>query len=109
MCIDETNHSRSPSGDECGSRSKILVNPNILLLDLWFPKDSGIHTIGLHSLNPFKVMPVVHIYNFNVKDNTKLKIRPGWVDGLSLARGKWGLGGQDHCVDVHVCVREGRG
>ena len=53
-------------------------------------------------------MPPVFIYNANVQDKSKLKLRPGWVEGLPAAQGEYEFGdGMIHSVDSHVSVRKG--
>jgi hypothetical protein len=50
-------------------------------------------------------MPVVYIHDSTVKDKVKLKLKPGWVKGLHVATGQWGLG-QEDTVDGCVCVQK---
>ena len=108
--IDETNHSKGSSGDKGGSRSKSLINPHIPRADSRFAKDSGNHTTGCYGSNPLEPMPSAFIYGSGVKDKSKLKLRPGWVEGLPVARGKYGFGdGRVHAIDSHVSVRKGGG
>jgi hypothetical protein len=73
-----------------------------------FAKDSGNHTTGCYGTNPLEAMPAVYIYDSNVKDKAKLKLKAGWVKGLPVATGQWGFG-REHTVDAHVCVRKGGG
>ena len=108
--IDETNHSKDSSGGKGGSRSKILINPHIPRAGSRFAKDSGNHTTGCYGSNPLEPMPPVFIYDSGVKDKSKLKLRPGWVEGLPVARGKYGFGdGRVHAIDSHVSFRKGEG
>ena len=85
--VDETNHAKTSSGDKGGSRSKSLVNPHIPRAGSRYAKDSGNHTTGCYGSNPIKPMPPVYIYDSNVKDKSKLKLRTGWIEGLPVARG----------------------
>jgi hypothetical protein len=104
--LDETHHSKSLSGNKGGSRSKSLVNPNFPRLGSRFAKDSGNHTTGCYGSNPLEALLPVYIYDSNVKDQTKLKIRQGWVDGLPVSTGQWGFG-RKHTMDVYVCAKKG--
>ena len=106
--IDETNHSKGSSGNKGGSRFKILVNLHIPETGSRFAKDSGNHTTGCYGSNPLNPMPPVYIYDSGMKDKSKLKLRPGLVEGLPVARGKYGfVDGRVHAIDSPVSVRKG--
>ena len=108
--MNETNYAKMPSDDKGGTRSKSLVNPNIPRAGSRFAKDSGNHTTGCYARNPLEPMPPVYIYDSNAQDKSKLKLRPGWVEGLPVARGKYRFGdGMIHIADSHVSVRKGGG
>ena len=100
--LDETHHSKSSSGDKGGSRSQTLVNPNLPRSGSRFAKDSGNHTTGCYGTNPLEPMPAVYIYDSNVQDKEKLKLRPERISGLPVAKGQWGLGGELPEIDSHV-------
>ena len=83
--LNETHYSKSSDSDRGNTRCTSLVKPNIIRVGPQFEKDSGKYTIDCYVTNPPKDMPAVYIYNFNEKDKTKLKIRPGYVEGLHVA------------------------
>ena len=69
------------------SLSMTLTNLNIPRLGSRFAKDLGNHTNGCYGTNPVKAMPAVCIYDSNVKDKAKLKLKSGWVKGLPVGTG----------------------
>jgi hypothetical protein len=73
-----------------------------------FIKDSGNHTDGCYNTNPLEAMSAVYMYDLNMKDTTKLKLKSGLATGLPIATGQWGFD-QQHTIDAHVGVREGGG
>ena len=75
--IGETNHSKGSSGNKGESRSKSLINLHIPRASSRFAKDSGNHTTDCYGTNPLEPMPSVFIYGSDVKDQSKMKLRPG--------------------------------
>ena len=62
------------SDDKGGSRSKSLVNLNILCSGSQFMQDLGNCKTSYCGLISLEAMLLVHIYDPNAKDKTKLKI-----------------------------------
>ena len=66
--FDETHHPFNSSGDKGGPREGILSNPNLPNHGNRVAKDSGTHTTGIYTTNPFVPLPPIFIFDANAKE-----------------------------------------